>query len=83
MPYVKQAVRNGIDFDETQSIDNAGELNYKFTKIILSYLGPKPNYQAFNDVIGALEGCKLELYRRMVAPYEDTKIEQNGDVYPV
>jgi hypothetical protein len=35
----------------------------------------------YNDVIGALECCKLELYRRMVAPYENTKIKENGDVY--
>jgi hypothetical protein len=38
------------------------------------------NYQHFNDVLGALEGAKLELYRRRIAPYEDTKIVENGDV---
>jgi hypothetical protein len=31
-------------------------------------------------VIGALENCKMELYRRKIAPYEDIKIEENGDV---
>ena len=25
--------------------------------------------------------CALELYRRVGAPYEDSKIEQHGDVY--
>jgi hypothetical protein len=39
------------------------------------------SYQTLNDVLGALEGCKLELYRRQVAPYEDKKIQANGDVY--
>jgi len=33
------------------------------------------------DAIGALECAKLELYRRVAAPYEDTKIAENGDVY--
>ena len=32
-------------------------------------------------VIGALECAKLELYRRIAAPYEDTKIQENGEVY--
>jgi len=32
-------------------------------------------------VIGALEACKLEFYRRAVVPYEDKKIKENGDVY--
>lgn len=39
------------------------------------------NYQAINDVIGALEGCKLEFYRRLVSEYEDGKAATNGDVY--
>ena len=39
-------------------------------------------YQTFNDVTGALENAKLEIYRRMVAPYEDEKIVENGDVLP-
>jgi hypothetical protein len=32
-------------------------------------------------MIGALECCKLELYRMMAAPYEDDKIAENGGVY--
>jgi hypothetical protein len=40
-----------------------------------------PSYQSINDVLGALEGAKLEFYRRIAAPYEDTKIQENGDVY--
>jgi hypothetical protein len=35
-----------------------------------------------NDIIGALEACKLEFYRRLVSHYEDIKIRSNGDVYP-
>jgi hypothetical protein len=38
------------------------------------------SYQRINDVMGALEGAKLELYRRTATPYEDEKIKTNGDV---
>ena len=33
-------------------------------------------YQNVNAIIGALECAKLELYRRLIAPYEDTKVEK-------
>jgi len=31
--------------------------------------------------MGALEGAKLEFYRRVVVPYEEKKMKENGDVY--
>lgn len=84
MPYIKQEDRNGLDTITEFASDapkNAGELQYVFAIIIKSYLGKVYRYQDLNDVIGALEGAKLEFYRRVVAPYEDTKIKENGDVY--
>jgi hypothetical protein len=80
MPYIKQDERNKIDgFDSPK---NAGQLNYLLTITALQYWEENGrNYQAFNDILGALEGAKLELYRRKVAPYEDIKIKENGDVY--
>ena len=60
----------------------AGELNFAITAVVDSYIARRGlNYQALNDAIGALECAKLELYRRVVSPYEDTKIKENGDVY--
>jgi hypothetical protein len=41
------------------------------------------NYANINEVIGVLECAKLEIYRRVAAPYEDEKIDQNGDVFDV
>jgi len=88
MPYIKQDSRNSILLSEENyrgihhgDLNNAGELNYWFTETIKRYLGKEYNYQKLNDVIGALEGCKLEFYARKVRPYEDTKIEENGDVW--
>ena len=55
-----------------------GELNYVVTKILK---GVYPlRYYHINKAIGALECIKLEFYRRVAAPYEDTKIEESGDV---
>jgi hypothetical protein len=61
---------------------NPGQLNYCLTRLCIEYAGSDPNYERLNAIIGALEACKLEFYRRMVAPYEDAKVQQNGDVYP-
>ena len=40
-------------------------------------------YSKINALIGVLECAKLELYRRVAAPYENDKIDENGDVYGV
>jgi hypothetical protein len=94
MPYIKQEDREKfnmfmgenkfkIDFLKKigEKCDNAGDLNYAITSIVHHYMKNKgENYQHYNDVIGALEGAKMELYRKKVAPYEDQKIILNGDV---
>ena len=82
MPYIKPEIRR--DFTPVKLLNalDSGELNYLFTVIIKNYIdfhGLK--YEHINDVIGALEGAKLEFYRRIVVPYENTKITDNGDVY--
>ena len=59
---------------------NPGTLNYIITKVVHWYLGDNPNYERYNAAIGVLECAKLELYRRKVSPYEDEKINENGDV---
>jgi hypothetical protein len=38
------------------------------------------NYNAWNDVIGAIELAKQELYARCIGPYERAKIIENGDL---
>ena len=82
MPYIKPEIRR--DFKPVKLLNalDSGELNYLFTVIIKNYIdfhGLK--YEHINDVIGALEGAKLEFYRRIVVPYENNKIIDNGDVY--
>ncbi len=86
MPYIKADQRNRIIIDKKVFIDeinNAGELNYTISMIIKNYFekAEKGNYQAINDIIGALEGVKLEFTRRITNEYENKKIKENGDMY--
>ena len=88
MPYIKEDERiawmhNGL-IDLLRYIrkdESPGDLNYIITMILSKALGENPNYARFNEIIGVLECCKLEMYRRKVAKYEDQKISENGDVY--
>ena len=61
--------------------DLVGPLNYAITRLILDTLPDYPPYSRLALVTGVLETIKLEMYRRLVAPYEDEKAEENGDVY--
>lgn len=92
MPYINP--NNKVKFEDLTNlmfdtkIETPGELNFLITKLCLSFLRKHTDtltfakYQDYNDVMGALEGAKLEMYRRAVAPYENKKIDENGDVYP-
>ncbi len=80
MPYVKKSDR--IRLDKGGDAQTPGELNYVITKTVDAYLNRTPrNYANYNEVIGVLECAKLELYRRVIAEYEDLKMAENGDVY--
>jgi hypothetical protein len=79
MPYIKQQDRE--ELDEWEVPKSAGDLNYVIHLEIERYLIEKgESYQTYNDILGALEGAKLELYRRRVSGYEDKKIAENGDI---
>lgn len=95
MPYIKKEDREFIKQDQENPITSAtrpslipsecttaGDLNYAITELIKGYMeSRKLNYQTINDIVGALEGAKLEFYRRIAIPYENKKIKENGDVY--
>ena len=58
----------------------SGELNYVITRIVAGVTRVGMKYERINAAIGVLECVKLELYRRLVVPYEQTKIQENCDV---
>ncbi|PCI45906.1 MAG: hypothetical protein COB41_00520 [Proteobacteria bacterium] len=89
MPYIKKDRRNDIvrcdsyyrELIPLENINNSGELQYAMAMLFKFYMKKKGlNYQACNDIMGALAGAQMEFYRRVVAPYEDLKIKENGDV---
>ena len=89
MPYIPQpdrekfapAIGELCEIVRLHGLSN-GELNWLFTKISQLYIVRHgTSYNTLSDVIKALECAKLEFYRRAVAPYEDGKANQNGDVY--
>lgn len=83
MPYINPKDRAMLEPNIKTYAETAGELNFQITRLITEYLEHRGlNYQTCNDIVGALDGAKVEFQRRVVAPYEDKKIEQNGDVYP-
>jgi len=86
MPYIAQARREDFqDFlDKTRGlrIDNVGELNYLVTMLGQTYLATHGfHYRTFNEIVGAIECAKIELYRRQIANLEDEKKRENGDTF--
>lgn len=82
MPYITQVQRDALA--KRRPPASPGELNYEITKLLLDYVRNGYgllNYQSINDVLGALEGAKLEFYRRVAVNYENSKMAENGDVY--
>lgn len=79
MPYITKQKRAAVAIGR---IETAGELNYAITNLIVNYLKERPlNYSNLNEVMGVLESAKFELYRQKIAPYENVKQTENGDVY--
>jgi len=83
MPYIVAKKRRILEPVVSPS-EHAGDLNFVISRLCNRYI--KTNgmcYAVVNEVIGVLECAKLELYRRVAAPYEDKKIEENGDVFTI
>ena len=80
MPYVRKDIRKKLA--EGYAPVEAGELNYALSQQVNRFLcGGSESYARYNAAIGALECLKLELYRRLIAKYEDAKLQENGDVF--
>ena len=84
MPYLKEDDQVFFDANLQQlleEINTPGDLNFiicTLTRKLARKLGD--NYAAHNAALGAIECAKLEYYRRIIAPYEDIKIKENGDI---
>ncbi|MDE3003488.1 MAG: hypothetical protein OXU33_01555 [Gemmatimonadota bacterium] len=85
MPYIDPEARTRLAAGDMPA--SAGELNYAITVLVDAYVkrladaAGRVRYAHLNEAIGVLECAKLELYRRVTAPYEDEKMAESGDVY--
>lgn len=81
MPYLNPANRRALTQGENDP-ETPGELNFAITLELIAYMDRMGlSYETINDILGALEGAKLEFYRRVAVPFEETKIAINGDLY--
>ena len=84
MPYISQERRIALDGynPPLHRAETPGELNYKITVLLKDFLDLHgTNYTNMNNIVGAVECAKQEFIRRIINPYENTKIEENGDCY--
>jgi hypothetical protein len=84
MPYIDPRDRENQE-EQIEELSDAlltdGHLNYAITRLVHEWIAHRgESYETYNAAVGVLECAKLELYRRRVAPYEDRKIAENGDV---
>jgi hypothetical protein len=91
MPYIKADDRRRFErtveafkaqtWRTDAPVPSVGDLNYVITSICHAYVSAHGLcYATLNEVVGALECAKLEAYRTVVGPYEDTKIAVNGPI---
>ena len=89
MPYIDKNIRKlmnpfiahlakfilGRRFDE----HDAGIVVYAIFSLLLALYG-KGSFTVKAEALKVLEATKLEYYRRVMTPYEDKKIEEEGDI---
>lgn len=94
MPYLSEEERKGVNYygnlpeiveyvSELDDKEFPGMVNYINYLIVMRRFGKTSKcrrYFAFAGWVGTMVCCILEVYRRVIAPYEDEAIERNGDV---
>jgi len=82
MPYIKQKDRLKMDEVVNAMVKSNvlvnGDLNYILYKFCKYHI--YPSYNNYKNFCGELRQCAIEIERRILGPYEDRKIEENGDV---
>ena len=84
MPYIVGRRRDELNFALNQVTPHTpGELNYCITRLCLEFLNRERSrgYGCYNEIMGVLSCVQQEFYRRVVSPYENEKIKENGDVF--
>lgn len=82
MPYIKQNDRSSmdqiVDLMDVWNVQADGDLNYILYAFCKRHVNP--SYNNYKNFCGELRQCATEIERRLLGPYEDKKIIENGDV---
>lgn len=82
MPYIanesKRTELDYIAYQMSKILKVDGDLNYLLYAFCKRYV--KASYNNYKNYLGELAEISAEIRRRLLAPYEDKKIEENGDV---
>jgi len=94
MPYIKpkdrtshitsehKVSRQDIGIAFAAACRNGGDIQYILAVALNEYMKQRNfRYEILESVMGALKGAEREFYTRVVKPYEDLKIVENGGVY--
>lgn len=87
MPYLTPQAKTGLDPDIeilSSKILTGGSLNYAITRLVILYVkraGSLSYTILAEHGLAHLSAATYEFYRRALAPYEDKKAIENGDVY--
>lgn len=83
MPYIKPRKRlimdKVVDFMNEVGVKIDGDLNYILFAFCVRYI--EPSYNNYKNFCGELRQCATEIERRLLGPYENRKIIENGDVF--
>jgi len=84
MPYIKSHLKKEMADainDLFMFVESKGDLNYLICEIVGKFiLETGISYRNISEKIDAVHDAEAELRRRLLNPYEDIKIEENGDV---
>lgn len=87
MPYTKKEDREKYEpflkglRDKMKKVENSkGDLTYLVYCLGLEYFKGKESYTKISSAISSLNDAAEEIRRRHLNPYEDKKIQENGDV---
>jgi hypothetical protein len=73
--FLVRALKHDIDDEDVDGI-----ANYIITSILCEIFLSKLRYRNIARLLGCLEACKMEFYRRIAEPYEDEAVCKHGDI---
>lgn len=87
MPYIPQNQRenyddliNGLVNRLEQREFHLGHLNYIISSLVRRVIDDEDGYEWLSSIGGVLSDVRDEFYRTVMVPYEQAKIEENGDI---